>query len=359
VTAFTQRALALGAVRPATDLIHARARGVGAPLDRETRAVFDSAFNHDFSPIRIHTNEAASRAADAAGARAYTVGTDLIFASGLYHPTSTPGRALLAHELSHAVQQDQRRVAHDVTPEQAEREAQENAVRVGRGDRPAATGRVRPRALQRNDEPKTKEGAKEQPKPPAAAAQLDETARRIIAAAKDEKKSIDQRAIDAVKDILKSYWDASLVKEVVYEEKVSGLQTAQVGSGATAQGKVFVAKDFVDHIDFFARRVIQVGHEVEHVRQYRRGLSGDKTQDEREFLANAWSAREPAKAGTGEMPPAMRRDYADEALRRYCLMPEQDRKRYTKQKDALREFREEQNKKARTKKDAPAECATP
>jgi hypothetical protein len=40
-------------------------------------------------------------------------------------------------------------------------------------------------------------------------------------------------------------------------------------------------------------------------------------------------------------------------------MPEQDRKRYTKQKDALREFREEQNKKARTKKDAPAECATP
>jgi len=56
----------------------------------------------DFSKIRIHTDERAAKSARAVGARAYTVGSDIVFAEGQYQPFDAPGRHLLAHELVHA-----------------------------------------------------------------------------------------------------------------------------------------------------------------------------------------------------------------------------------------------------------------
>ena len=77
----------------------------GGPLDRKTRSFFESRFGVDFSKVRIHADaQAADSAADVA-AKAYTVGTNVVFGSGQYAPDSTTGARLLAHELTHVVQQ--------------------------------------------------------------------------------------------------------------------------------------------------------------------------------------------------------------------------------------------------------------
>jgi hypothetical protein len=83
----------------------ARARGSGEPLTDGVRRSMESAFGADLSGVRVHTD---SRAHDLNGtlrARAFTVGSDIFFRRGDYQPDSTPGRKLLAHELTHVVQQ--------------------------------------------------------------------------------------------------------------------------------------------------------------------------------------------------------------------------------------------------------------
>lgn len=60
---------------------------------------------HDFSQVRVHTDDCASRSARAIGALAYTVGNDIVFSSGQYAPHTESGRRLLAHELTHTLQQ--------------------------------------------------------------------------------------------------------------------------------------------------------------------------------------------------------------------------------------------------------------
>ena len=65
----------------------------------------ESRFARDFSGVRIHDDPNAASSADAVDARAFTVGNDIAFARGEYAPHSPEGRKLLAHELTHAVQQ--------------------------------------------------------------------------------------------------------------------------------------------------------------------------------------------------------------------------------------------------------------
>ena len=79
--------------------------GTGTPLDTPSRNYFESRFGYDFSGVRVHTGEAASDSARAIQARAYTLGRDIVFASGQYEPASFTGKRLLAHELAHVVQQ--------------------------------------------------------------------------------------------------------------------------------------------------------------------------------------------------------------------------------------------------------------
>ena len=59
---------------------------------------------HDFSDVRIHADSAADKNAQDLNAHAYTVGTDIFFASGKYQPEITEGKKLLAHELTHVIQ---------------------------------------------------------------------------------------------------------------------------------------------------------------------------------------------------------------------------------------------------------------
>lgn len=80
-------------------------RSSGQPLDAATRAYFEPRFGHDFSGVRVHTNPRAADSVRSVGALAYTVGPNVVFSAGRYDPSSTAGRQLLAHELTHVRQQ--------------------------------------------------------------------------------------------------------------------------------------------------------------------------------------------------------------------------------------------------------------
>jgi hypothetical protein len=77
----------------------------GRPLDAATRGFFESRFSQDFGQVRIHTDSGAAESARMLDARAYTAGPNVVFAAGEYAPHTGAGRRLLAHELTHVVQQ--------------------------------------------------------------------------------------------------------------------------------------------------------------------------------------------------------------------------------------------------------------
>ena len=77
----------------------------GEPLDRSTRSMMEPRFGHDFSNVRVHTDARAAESAEALNAQAYTVGNHVVFGNGNYLPGTSGGRQLLAHELTHVVQQ--------------------------------------------------------------------------------------------------------------------------------------------------------------------------------------------------------------------------------------------------------------
>ena len=87
-------------------------KGGGQPLPNSTRAFFESRFGYDFSHVRVHTNPSAARVSHDLNARAFTLGSDVVFGAGNYSPNTAPGRRLLAHELTHVVQQSHAKVAH-------------------------------------------------------------------------------------------------------------------------------------------------------------------------------------------------------------------------------------------------------
>ncbi|HKG22702.1 MAG TPA: DUF4157 domain-containing protein, partial [Blastocatellia bacterium] len=77
----------------------------GHPLDLATRAFFEPRFGHDFSRVRVHSDAAARQSARDVNAHAYTVGHDIVFGAGRYAPGTHQGRLLIAHELTHVIQQ--------------------------------------------------------------------------------------------------------------------------------------------------------------------------------------------------------------------------------------------------------------
>ena len=83
----------------------------GRPLDAATRRYMESRIGFDFGKVRVHADGKAARSARALGARAYTVGSNVVFGQGRYAPQTAEGRRLLAHELTHVVQQ-----SRDIAP---------------------------------------------------------------------------------------------------------------------------------------------------------------------------------------------------------------------------------------------------
>jgi hypothetical protein len=85
--------------------VAATLRTPGQPLPPTVGPFMQHGFGQDFSSVRVHTDPTAARSAAALDARAYTVGEHIVFADGQFAPTTTAGRFLLAHELTHVVQQ--------------------------------------------------------------------------------------------------------------------------------------------------------------------------------------------------------------------------------------------------------------
>jgi hypothetical protein len=80
-------------------------RGGGQPLEEPVRADMERRLGHDFGDVRVHTDGAASESAKSVNAHAYTVGSNVVFQRDKYDPGSSDGQTMLAHELTHVVQQ--------------------------------------------------------------------------------------------------------------------------------------------------------------------------------------------------------------------------------------------------------------
>ncbi|MFI8942042.1 DUF4157 domain-containing protein [Streptomyces syringium] len=154
-----QRAVGNGAVRsmlqrqtpedapPRSSVHQVLASGGGRSLDPETRSDMEARLGADFSDVRVHTGSAAHESARDVGARAYTVGNDVVFQRDAYDPSSHAGRTTLAHELTHVIQQRSGPVEGTEAPggirvsdpaDRFEQEAAANAERVMSQPAPAA-----------------------------------------------------------------------------------------------------------------------------------------------------------------------------------------------------------------------------
>ena len=86
-------------------IVHEVLGSPGQPLDPATRAFMEPRFGHEFSRVRVHTDARAAESARAVNALAYTAGESVAFSAGQYAPGTSRGRELLAHELTHVIQQ--------------------------------------------------------------------------------------------------------------------------------------------------------------------------------------------------------------------------------------------------------------
>ncbi len=122
----------------------------GEQMDPGTRSFMESRFGHDFGRVRVHTDAEAAESAQAINARAYTVGSDLVFAPRNYSPDTGEGRWVLAHELAHVIQQERGGAPPRFNPDNPlEQAAEEASATVMQGENPvrvrgaSATGLAR------------------------------------------------------------------------------------------------------------------------------------------------------------------------------------------------------------------------
>src|SRR5271154_409408 len=121
-------------VSPGVERAIQQERGGGENLDHGVRRQMESSFGADFSGVRVHTDRQSDSLNRSLSARAFTTGQDIFFRQGAYQPGNSTGRELLAHELTHVVQQggDQVRRAMSVSqpgdPHEVEAEQTARAV---------------------------------------------------------------------------------------------------------------------------------------------------------------------------------------------------------------------------------------
>ena len=168
----------------------------------------------------------------------------------------------------------------------------------------------------------------------------DENAKAIVAAAQAETPGIEERAVNAVTAILDTYYQdkKSMVNKVIWVEDLDGLNTKAQGRGPKVTGELQVGRKFITHTTGpnFARHVLQVAHELEHVQQHRDGMGGKKKKPEREFLAFYHEGTATEVPHTGHMGQEMRIDLLNEAIVNYNKLSDDDKKKYEDQyKDLL------------------------
>jgi hypothetical protein len=100
-----RRAVREGPEMQVPPIVHEVLRSPGQPLDAATREFMEPRFGHDFSRVRVHTDGMAAESARAVNALAYTVGRDVVFGANQYATGTSEGRQIMAHELTHVLQQ--------------------------------------------------------------------------------------------------------------------------------------------------------------------------------------------------------------------------------------------------------------
>jgi hypothetical protein len=107
----------------------------GSPLNSSVRVRMETLFGHDFGHVRVHTDDAAARSATAIQAQAYTFGDHVVMGANSWQPDTAAGRRLLAHELTHVIQQGGQAAASPTAigdpGTDAEREASQFAKSIG------------------------------------------------------------------------------------------------------------------------------------------------------------------------------------------------------------------------------------
>lgn len=125
-------ALKAAAAQPVWQRIQAR-RGGGQPLPEAVRRHLEQGLNHDLSAVRIHDDAEADKLAKSVQAIAFTTGRDIFFRSGQFAPNTRSGLELLAHEVTHTVQQSKGQVGKGIDPDAGlEAEAQKVGRRLAR-----------------------------------------------------------------------------------------------------------------------------------------------------------------------------------------------------------------------------------
>ncbi len=162
--------------------VHQELGRSGQPLDDATRTAMEGRFRHDFRNVRVHADHRAGDSADAVEAHAYTVGRHIVFGRGRYTPASAEGRKLLAHELTHVVQQGggeapsgQLPIAGDSNTE--ERQAQRNGELAGPVAAVAGGPRLQRKKRRGKKKPRTY-GVRFSPRSQISAAQMLEIIQR-------------------------------------------------------------------------------------------------------------------------------------------------------------------------------------
>ncbi|MBL4674761.1 MAG: DUF4157 domain-containing protein [Mucilaginibacter sp.] len=291
-------------------------RSGGAEMDRQTKGFMESRFGTDFSDVRIHNNEDSKLLSRSLNAQAFTVGKDIYFNEDRYDPKSASGKWLLAHELTHTIQQKGgvnakliQRVCHeDGNPSITVSSCPEGSADVGRQAQGVANG-------------------------------LDAKADAIIATATGSGDN-STKAMQVVNDMLCSYMPGQIskVRKINYFASEPGLATQSVGSGASARGDICVGDYFLTGTTrgSISRRLLQLAHELEHIDQYRSGLAGANNKTEREFLAFYHESLADEFTGTGRMSHSTRKGLIDGALGQYnCLSAALKTTHQSKQQDLL------------------------
>src|SRR6476469_7203245 len=154
---------------PVHDVVNS---GGCSPLTPDVKEEMQGRLGHDFSDVRVHNDSRAHESAQSVNAHAYTVGSNVVFQRDKYDPSSAAGKTMLAHELTHVVQQRSGPVAGSDSgggikvsdpSDRFEREASANADRAMSAPAPAATAQLAAAgsaaAVQRHEEEEAVQGS--------------------------------------------------------------------------------------------------------------------------------------------------------------------------------------------------------
>ncbi len=286
----------------------------GQALPPKLREFYEPRLGYDFSKVKIHNDAGAARSANSIHALAYTYGNHIVFNNGQYSPQTHQGKKLLGHELVHVIQQSgernhvQRACFADEQPGRNISACPEGSQDVGR----QAQGQSNRR---------------------------DARANTIVALAQNSSLPIQDRALQLINDMICAYMpsQASKIRKITYYEGENGLQVRSVGSGSSTRADICVGNYFVNNTtnSGISRRLLQLAHEIQHIDQYRSGMTGANRSNEREFLAFYEEALADEFIGTGRMQHATRRNLIDGAIGYYYCLEDSLKTRYSSNLQAL------------------------